>query len=268
MAPGGDFLARMILGSDIVDEVDFREKAARKARVQAGKDWRAMKGQEAASSSSHYSSDYTSSGGSLQRRETTGGRGRETQGREPSYREISRRDEPSRREAKEATRLTAGQGERLISEQGRGRESAYREMTRGDALSRRDAREATRLTAGQGERLISEQGRGPTQQEGRSRHDSQQAGRSHGVSAKDYAPVTRGQAAYQGGNTHRSELRQSHAASVRGHGGEQSYHASKVSEASPRSHAATMRGQGAEQSYYGGRVVQLSPRYTASQSRR
>ncbi|KAL8902120.1 MAG: hypothetical protein Q9207_004869, partial [Kuettlingeria erythrocarpa] len=118
MAPGGDFLARMFLGSDFVDEVDFREKAARKARVQAGKEWRAMKAQGSAPSSSHRSSDYVSSAGSSQRRETTGRRGVEPQRREPTYREATQRDAPSRRD-REATRLTAGQGERLISEQGR-----------------------------------------------------------------------------------------------------------------------------------------------------
>ncbi|KAI4189876.1 MAG: hypothetical protein LQ346_005039 [Caloplaca aetnensis] len=71
MAPGGDFLARMFLGSELVDEVDFREKAARRARVQAGKEWRAMKAQGSAPSSSHSSSDYVSSGASSQRRDAS-----------------------------------------------------------------------------------------------------------------------------------------------------------------------------------------------------
>ena len=40
MAPGGDFLARLWFGDDIVDEVDYRNKAARKAWRQAGREFR------------------------------------------------------------------------------------------------------------------------------------------------------------------------------------------------------------------------------------
>lgn len=223
MAPGGDFLARMFLGSELVDEVDFREKAARRARVQAGKEWRAMKAQGSAPSSSHSSSDYVSSGASSQRR-----------------------DASSRRDAREVTQGHVG-------------EPSYREVTQRDAPSRRD-REATRLTAGQGERLISEQGRVACQQ-GRSRHESQPAGRSHGVSARDHAPVARGQAAHHGGNTYRSEMRQSHAASMRGQGGEPSYHASRIVEIEPRSNAHSDTPRDISR-YPGG------SRHTASQSRR
>ena len=45
MAPRGDFLARLFLGNDIVDEVDYRNKAANKAWRQAGREYHAQRGQ-------------------------------------------------------------------------------------------------------------------------------------------------------------------------------------------------------------------------------
>lgn len=40
MAPGGDFLARLLHGDDVIDEVDYRNRAARRAWREAGREYR------------------------------------------------------------------------------------------------------------------------------------------------------------------------------------------------------------------------------------
>ncbi|KAL9008012.1 MAG: hypothetical protein Q9173_006821 [Seirophora scorigena] len=83
-APGGDFLARMFLGSDKVDELDYRNQAAARAYKAAGREFRVMRNGEALSpSDSRYtSSDRESTPVPLQRRGTAGhgGGGRDTYG--------------------------------------------------------------------------------------------------------------------------------------------------------------------------------------------
>lgn len=76
MAPGGDRLARLWFGNTVIDEVDYRQKAAACAWRDAGREFHAKRAEEQAPapSSSHYSSGATNSGRTLQRRDTVGGR--------------------------------------------------------------------------------------------------------------------------------------------------------------------------------------------------
>ncbi|KAI4139608.1 MAG: hypothetical protein L6R39_006199 [Caloplaca ligustica] len=115
-APGGDFLARALLGNTIVDEVDYRQRAAVKAWNKAGKDFRAMRAQDDESplpSRSHYSSEVANTGRSLQRRGTVRDGGRDTRNTQGGG-GLSRRDTVGHG-GRDSTRAGAGESsERLI----------------------------------------------------------------------------------------------------------------------------------------------------------
>lgn len=215
-APGGDFLARLFLGSDKVDELDYRNQAAARAYKAAGREFRAMRnGEPLTPSESRYSSSsHESTPVPLQRRGTAGheGGGRDTYGG----------GGPARR--------ADTQGARYSTRAGAGGQSQKLMMDPygvGDAASPRGSTRQPHVVEGPA-------GHSSKQVRSSSSQSKQGAGRSHGVSVRDAAAAaascSKATTLPLGNNTHRSVTKKSHAAAARGkqQADEESYHETRA----------------------------------------
>ncbi|KAL8643766.1 MAG: hypothetical protein Q9210_007563 [Variospora velana] len=189
-APGGDFLARMFLGSDTVDEIDRRQQAAARAWKAAGHEFKAKKNARAPtpSESRYTTGDYEESP-PPQSRGTTGYGGGGIRGGE-----LARRDTERERQSTRAG--AGGQAQRLMDDfYGVGEAAA--------PSSHRSTRQGEEGPAGK----FSQQVRSSS-----NKHSHKYGGRSHG---RDSDP-SRSKSTRHAGNTHPSATKKSHATTTYG----------------------------------------------------
>lgn len=189
-APGGDFLARMFLGSDKVDEIDYRQQAAARAWKAAGREFKAKNnaGAPTPSESRYTTKDYEESP-PPQRRGTIGYGGGGIRGGELVRRDTERERQTTRAGA-------GGQAQRLM-------EDIYGVGEAAAPSSHRSTRQGEEGPAGK----FSQQVRSSS-----NKHSHKHGGRSHG---RDAGP-SRSKSTRHAGNTHPSATGKSHATTAYG----------------------------------------------------
>ncbi|KAL8972677.1 MAG: hypothetical protein Q9197_002667 [Variospora fuerteventurae] len=210
-APGGDFLARMLIGSDKMDEIDHRQQAAARAWKAAGRELKAKKQNAAAHtpSESRYTTEDYEESPPPQRRGTIGYRGGGIRGGELARRDTERERQTTRAGA-------GGQAQRLMDDfYGVGEAAA--------PSSHRSTRQGEDGPAGK----FSQQVRSSSH-----KHSHKHGGPSHGRDAG----LSRSKSTRHAGNTHPSATGKSHTTTAYGEEDyEEKYeHGKKLVEVVPR----------------------------------